>query len=507
MELFQTFTFLSLSLISWIIWKWIRPNPLSYIPSPPGFPILGNIFQINPTKPRLTFQKWALQYGGAYRVRTIAIGEVVVVSSYDTIHEVLTLNGAAFSDRPNYFRIKYSLGETLGCRNNDALWRKLRKLSHSYLKQFGDGMSKLEAILHEVVDRMIVDLEAANSSPINIMGTLREASFHSISVILLGRVVDTQNPLLNMLMTYNKTMLECMAPFRLDMMMLDNFPWLIHFPLASSNELKAFVQLQDDVWSMIKQDQIQSHYDSLTKLLLTYVSDDSSGSSDDRKSGLKDVEAGHTCLSLIIAAVSSTSTVMYCIINALAYRQDIQDKIRTEILTVVASTNSRSISLAQKPMMPYLRATILETLRHFTVAPLGAVLHVARENTELKGYGAIPKGTAFIINTWSLHHEKAFWGDPETFRPERFLDEDGELLAADHPNRKHLVPFGAGPRVCIGEVFAMARLFLWTSALVNKFVIRRAAGCDPEWMNPDRHEDDSMILRLLPCDVMFTPRD
>ena len=155
--------------------------------------------------------------------------------------------------------------------------------------------------------------------------------------------------------------------------------------------------------------------------------------------------------------------------------------------------------------MSYLRATILEALRYFIIATLGAGIHVAREDTELKGYGAIPKGTAFIINTWSLHHERSFWGDPENFRPERFLDEDGELLAADHPNRKHLLPFSAGPRVCVGEVFDMARLFLWTSALVNKFIITTATGSDPDWMDPDRHDDDSIVLQPLPCDVIFTP--
>ncbi len=506
-DLFQPFTLSITLLIIFIIWQWIRPNPLSYIPSPPGLPILGNMFQINPTKPRLTFQKWALQYGGAYRIRTIAVGEVVVVSSYDTIHEILTVNGRAFSDRPNFFRIKYTMGEMLSFRNNDASWRKLRKLSHSYLKQFGDEMSKMEDILHEVADRMIADLEATSSSPVNIMGALREASFLSISVILLGRVVDTQNPLLRMLMKYEKALIECVSPLRFDMVMLDNFPWLIHFPLASSKELKAYVTLQDEVWDTIKQDQIHSAYDSLTKLLLTYVGDEASGSPDDRRqSGLTDVEAGHTCLNIIVAGMATTSTVMFCIINTLAYRQDVQEKIHSEILKAFAATNSRSTSLAQRPLMPYLRATILETLRHFSVTPLGGALHVARGDTELKGCGAIPKGTAFIINMWSLHHEKAFWGDPEKFRPERFLDENGELLPADHPNRKRLLPFSAGPRGCLGEVFAMARLFLWTSALVNKFVISTTTGHDPEWMNPDRHTDDSVILLPMACEVIFTPR-
>ncbi len=398
------------------------------------------------------------------------------------------------------------MGSMLGTRNNDATWRKLRKLSHSYLKQFGDGMSKLEDMLHEVVERMIVDLEATNSSPVNIIGTLKEASFHSISVLLLGRAVDTHNPLLTMIMKYEKDATRCFAPVRFDMVMLDNFPWLIHFPFSSSNDLKAFVKLQDDVWNIIKQDQTQSDYDSLTKLLLKNVSEDTSGSPNERKSGLTDDEAGQTCLSLILGGIISTSTAMYCVINTLAYRQDIQDKIRTEVLKALAATNSKSVSLAQKSMMPYLRATILETLRHFSMLTLGGGVHVAREDTELKGYGVIPKGTTFIINTWSLHHEKAFWGDPEKFRPERFLDEKGEILPADHPNRKHLLPFSAGPRVCIGEVFAMARLFLWTSTLVNKFVINGTPGCDQQWMDPDQHGDDSVLLSPLPCHVIFTPR-
>ena len=358
----------------------------------------------------------------------------MVVSSYNTIHDVLTVQGAAFSDRPNYFRLKYTIPDMVGTKSNDASWRKLRKLSHSYLKQFGDGMSQLEDSLHGAVERMIVDLEATNSCPVNVMDILKDATFRSISVLLFGRILDNHNSLLKMVMKYERVGLRCFEPLRVDMVMLDNFPWLIHFPLPTSNELKSFVKLQDDVWNLIKTDQKQSDYASLTKLLLKYVSDDTSGPADNKDCQLTDEEAGQTCFNLIMAGMVTTSIAMYCIINSLAYRQDIQERILTEIITVCTASNSRTISLAQRSMMPYLRATILETLRYFTVTPLGAAIHVAREDTELKGYGAIPKGTAFIINTWSLHHDKAFWGDPENFRPERFLDEDGELLAADHPN-------------------------------------------------------------------------
>ncbi len=498
-------------LVIWIVAKWMRAHPLAYIPSPPGIPFFGNTFQISSTKPRLTFLQWARQYGGVYRISTIGASNLVILSNYDFIQELLITNGTAFSDRIDFFRLKYTMKDSmLAMKNNDAPCRTLRKLSHRYMKQFGDGMSKLEGILHQAVQRMISDFEATNSSPIDTMETLKEAALYSISVLLLGRAVDRQDPLLKMLMKYESDFTEFLSPVRPGMVLMDKFPWMIHLPLPNSKEMKAFVKLQDDLWQIIKENQRHSEYDSLTKLLLeNVVRGDRSTSrmSGDRKSGITDLEAGLTCLNLIFAGIITTSIAMYCMISALACRQDVQDKIHAEVLKVLAVTKKKQVTLAEKSMMPYLRATISEILRQFPPVTVGGLFHVAREDTELKGCGPIPKGTGFLVNTWTLHHEKSFWGDPENFRPERFLNEDGEFLPADHPNRRHVLPFGAGPRVCVGETFAMARLFLWTSALVNKFVIRKGAGVDSDWMNPDKHDDNSVVLKPLPCNVIFNPRD
>ena len=68
---------------------------------------------------------------------------------------------------------------------------------------------------------------------------------------------------------------------------------------------------------------------------------------------------------------------------------------------------------------------------------------------------------------------KSFGGDPEVFRPERFLDQSGYLLPADHPNRKHMLQLGAGPRVCVDEAFALKRLFIFTISLVQKFDLQQ----------------------------------
>ncbi len=124
--------------------------------------------------------------------------------------------------------------------------------------------------------------------------------------------------------------------------------------------------------------------------------------------------------------------------------------------------------------MPYTTAFLYELLRYTSVAALG-VGHRAVDDVQIAGY-TIPKGTQIITNLWALHHDPEFWEDPEEFRPERFLDEHGDLVSADHPNRKNLMPFGAGPRVCLGESLALTRLFVWTAALIQRFRIVPSQG-------------------------------
>ena len=268
-----------------------------------------------------------------------------------------------------------------------------------------------------------------------------------------------------MLVRYDHTLAECLNPVRLEMILLDRFPWLIHFPFQCSREVKELRKLQDDLWQEMKENHKQAEYDSLTKVLMEHVASGNDGTSvnaDDRYklTGITDRQAGLTCLVLIFAGTATTSKALHFLVNMLAYRKDIQDRVREEVLSVLAATNRDRISLQDKSMMPYLRATILESMRHFTTGPLGGIVHQTVKDTELSNHGTMPKGTRLMINTWALHHDTEFWRDPEIFRPERFLDGGGSLVEANHPNRRHLLPFGAGPRQCIGKVFAHARLVL-----------------------------------------------
>lgn len=82
------------------------------------------------------------------------------------------------------------------------------------------------------------------------------------------------------------------------------------------------------------------------------------------------------------------------------------------------------------------------------------------------GEFAIPKDTHVIINLWALHHDKNEWDQPDRFMPERFLDPTGGHLITPTPS---YLPFGAGPRSCIGEALARQELFIFMASMLQRF--------------------------------------
>lgn len=89
--------------------------------------------------------------------------------------------------------------------------------------------------------------------------------------------------------------------------------------------------------------------------------------------------------------------------------------------------------------LPYLEAVIRETMRIETITPFG-VIHKALKDTTLGGYN-IPANTPIFTNLSAMHHDREMWGDPENFRPERFL-KDGKLC------KDMSLPFGFGELIC-----------------------------------------------------------
>ncbi|CAK9325860.1 unnamed protein product [Citrullus colocynthis] len=136
---------------------------------------------------------------------------------------------------------------------------------------------------------------------------------------------------------------------------------------------------------------------------------------------------------------------------------EIQHKIREEIANVIKGKEVMKSNLHE---LPYLQATVKETIRLHTPIPL-LVPHMNSEKAKLGGY-TIPKES-------KLANNPEWWKNPEEFRPERFFEEESGVVAIGKVDYRFL-PFGIRRRSCPGIVLAISILELAIANLVSKFV-------------------------------------
>ncbi|XP_021715894.1 cytochrome P450 CYP73A100-like isoform X1 [Chenopodium quinoa] len=174
-----------------------------------------------------------------------------------------------------------------------------------------------------------------------------------------------------------------------------------------------------------------------------------------------------------VAAIETTLWSMEWAIAELVNHPKIQQKIRQEIATVL---NGKPVTEANLEQLPYLQATVKETLRLHTPIPL-LVPHMNLEEAKLGGY-TIPRESKVVVNAWWLANNPEWWKNPEEFRPERFIEEEGSTDATVGGGKVdyRFLPFGVGRRSCPGIILAMPILGLIISKLVTNFEMKPPPG-------------------------------
>ena len=105
--------------------------------------------------------------------------------------------------------------------------------------------------------------------------------------------------------------------------------------------------------------------------------------------------------------------------------------------------------------------------------PITAISRVAKGPDVLAGK-PIDRGTMVVVAPYVLHRHRALWQRPETFDPERFLGRSRDAI-----DRFAYLPFGLGPRTCIGATFAIQEACIVVAAVARRFAIEMAPGRDP----------------------------
>uniref|UniRef100_A0AAA9TBH7 Steroid 17-alpha-hydroxylase/17,20 lyase n=2 Tax=Bos TaxID=9903 RepID=A0AAA9TBH7_BOVIN len=158
---------------------------------------------------------------------------------------------------------------------------------------------------------------------------------------------------------------------------------------------------------------------------------------------------------------------------------------------------NRTPTISDRNRLVLLEATIREVLRIRPVAPT-LIPHKAVIDSSI-GDLTIDKGTDVVVNLWALHHSEKEWQHPDLFMPERFLDPTGAQLIS--PSLSYL-PFGAGPRSCVGEMLARQELFLFMSWLLQRFNLE----IPDDGKLPSLEGHASLVLQIKPFKVKIEVR-
>lgn len=160
-----------------------------------------------------------------------------------------------------------------------------------------------------------------------------------------------------------------------------------------------------------------------------------------------DTELIAQCFLFFIAGFDTTSTLLTFASYELATNPDVQQRLYEEIAEVNSSLGGKQISYDLLQKLKYLDQVISETLRKWPPAVLTDRLCVKDYTFEEDGKKiTIEKGHSFWIPIYAIHHDAAYYPQPEKFDPERFSDENKSAII-----HGTYIPFGTGPRNCIGK--------------------------------------------------------
>jgi cytochrome P450 len=200
------------------------------------------------------------------------------------------------------------------------------------------------------------------------------------------------------------------------------------------------------------------------------------GEDPETKRRMSTPELRDNLLTFIVAGHETTALTLGWSLYLCAYDQAVQERARAEAQSVLGGRAATGADVAR---LPYIRQIIDEALRLYP--PAGIISRTAQVADTLCGRD-IRAGDTVIVPIYALHRNHLLWPEPDRFNPDRFADRKSI-------ERYAYLPFGDGPRICIGASFALQEAVIILATLLSRFRFTPVPGRDP---------DPVMILTLRP---------
>ncbi|MGB1286828.1 MAG: cytochrome P450, partial [Aggregatilineales bacterium] len=224
---------------------------------------------------------------------------------------------------------------------------------------------------------------------------------------------------------------------------------------AHLEQKRALNDLDDIVYGYIN-DRRASGEDKGDLLSMLLMAEDEDGER------MTDKQVRDEAVTLYLAGHETTSNAMTWTWYLLQQNPDAEAQLHAELDTVL---QGRTPTMADLRNLPYTEMVIKESMR--LLPPVFGVGRTAIADVDIDGY-TIPAGSGVVLHFYRTHRHEEFWENPEKFDPQRFNPENEKSIP-----RYAYMPFSSGPRVCIGNSFAMMEAELLLATIAQQYTLRR----------------------------------
>jgi len=394
--------------------------------------------------------KYTEQFGDTFKFFIGGLKEAIVTTNPDVIQHVMKTNWENYQKSEiQVRRMGHFLGKGLLTTHGEA-WRNQRRLI-----QKGFDRKQLEALSAIMQDSLAESLKGfereVRTGAVDIYPHLMKMTFSMVARSLFGAKLKDED--IDLVSHTICTVQEFIVRQTLQPYMN---PWF-----AASGELRKHeemrVRADSILMAYIKQRRHQEPGHDLLQTLMDARYSDGHGMSDELVLS--------ESMQLLVAGHETSSNALSWMFYLLSKRPDCLEKVRQEFDAILGDA---PLSYVEVPRFEFTTQVIQEALRLYP--PFWMIDRMAIAD-DLAGDVAIPSGSTVIVFVYGAHHAPKHWPNPEDFDPDRFTKENEKLQAPFT-----YLPFGAGPRGCIGGNYAMLQILMILSVLLRKYEFQLAPG-------------------------------
>lgn len=396
------------------------------VPDVPGHPLLGNLGEFRKDRIGL-LTRLSQEYGDIARIRVGFFVSAVVVSAADLAHETLVSQSDAFVKSLGLsIFARPLLGDGLLTSEHELHRRQRRMIAPAFMnKRISGYAATMASYADRHVDRLR-RMDGADLAQEMMQLTLEILGKTLFNADLSGDARNVREALTLAMRSLNE---QVSSPFPVPPL----------FPSPANLRAKKIVHRLDDVIYRLIRERRATGADAgdlLSMLLLARDADDDCPMSDQ--------QVRDEAMTIMLAGHETTGNALAWTFYLLARHPEVRERLEDEVDHVLGG---RVPTVDVLPRLPYALQVIKESMRLYP--PAYMVVRRATRDVSIGPYG-VRKGEAVILDVIGMHRRADYFNDPMRFDPDRFQPE-AEKAAVKHA----YLPFGGGPRVCIGNHFAL----------------------------------------------------